>query len=231
MTFQLVKTALQNLLNSNSGTDFYVVGAQTQGENADFIYERPMVQVFYSQTEWDESASPRSGKARGTVTFKILLTIAKGSVVDIATLNDPNSTAGQIAAALAANAAAEDVADAAWDNLYSIVWNILRNPANRNFGVAETVWQISDNWIASTRKGDPIIRGEVVAISGTMNLTCKIVEYPVSAIETAGHAVDVVFNPTIDKTADPVAGIAATFGNAPSSPKYDPARQGSKVGT
>jgi hypothetical protein len=231
MTFQLVKTALQNLLASNAGTDFYVVGAQTQGENADFIAERPMVQVFYSQTDWDESASPRSGKARGTVTFKVLLTIAKGSVVDIATLNDPTSTAPEIAAALAANAAAEDVADAAWDNLYSIVWNILRNPENRNFGVAETTWQISDNWIASTRKGDPIIRGEVVAISGTMNLTCKIVEYPGSTDETPGLAIDTVFNATIDKTAVPAAGIAATFGNAPASPKYDPARQGAKVGT
>lgn len=231
MTFQAVKTALQNLLASNASTNFFVIGAQTQGARAEDILNRPMVQVFYSQTEWDEGRSPRAGKATGTVTFKVLLTIASASSVDIATLNDPDSTAGQIAAALAANAAAEDVADAAWDNLYSIVWNILRDPENRNFGVAETTWQISDNWIASTKKGDPIIRGEVVAISGTMNLTCKIVEYPSSTDETPGLAIDTVFNATINKTAVPAQGIAATFGNPPSSPKYDPARQGSKVGT
>jgi len=231
MTVQAVKTALQALLNANASTDFFVIGAQSQGINSEDVYDRPMVQVFLSQTDFDESRSPRIGKVTGLATFRIELTIASPSIVDVATLDDPTSTQGQIAAALAASFEAMDVADAAMDNLYSKVWNILHNPQNRNFGIDPSVFQVSDNWIPTFRKGAPLQRGEVVVISANLSLQCKIVEYPQSATEVPGLAIDTVINATIDRTAVPADGIAATFGNPPTSPKYDPARQGAKVGT
>lgn len=215
MAFQTIKTALVATLKNDAAGRFRTDPAMPQSMGSSDIEQIPLVHVFYAGGDFPKSSAPIRGKTIHEAKYNVLLTIASPCYADIATLEEPTSTGPEIIAALSAVQAANEAADTAFDNLVSIVWNILRDPQNEFLGLDRATYSIANLWIDSVVKENPLNRGEVVIISGSMNLSIRCVEYPPSATATPGLAIINTLHPTADKT-----GLT-----------LDPAPIGAKVGT
>jgi len=215
MAFQTIKTALVTTLKNAAAGRFRTDPAMPQSMGSSDIEQIPLVHVFYAGGEFPKISAPIRGKTIHEAKYSVLLTVAQPCYADLATLEDPTSTALEITTALSAVQAANEAADTAFDNLVAIVWNILRDPQNEFLGLDRATYSIANLWIDSVVKENPLNRGEVVIISGSLNLSIRCVEYPPSQTTTPGLAIINTLQATADKT-------GATL---------DPAPIGAKVGT
>ena len=219
----VVKSAILALLAANSGAHFTVEGYQRQSHAAEEIAgQLRHVTVYYRSGAFDKAKSGWvAGPFKHAMTFAVELVLAAASTTDLSALTSPSASAQARMTALSASLTAAANADALWDELSGLVWNILVDPVNMQLGLTSPV--IADRWISNIQKSSPPPQGEFVLISGTMDYTCTVVEQVVGATPvTAGaNAIDVTLNETIDQT-------FVGSGTAPDNAKLDPAKQGAK---
>jgi hypothetical protein len=227
MNFQTIKTAIADTLRRDGSGYFRLDTADQQSHSADEILALPLVHVYYSGGEFPKSAGATAGKKIHDATYKVILSVAGEALADLETLDDESATPQTVYNVLANASASNDNADTAFDQLVHVVWNILASPINADFGLGRGT--ISNVWIEQVVKSQPQYKGDVIIISGTINLTLRCVEYPTGEIGKPGAGITTTLVETIDATANPL-----TVGTKPGvtvDPKFDTAPQGVKVGT
>jgi hypothetical protein len=175
MAFRTLKASLVSLLGLAAAGRFRVVGYQPQGSAIEEVKGNlRMVQVYFSGGQIPKSGGGSLGPVAHDVTFKLELTAAKASEGDLAPLMNPASTPAQFAAALASFTSAAELADESMDELLEIVFQILMDGRNLDLGLAPG--NVANRWIERIDKGEPSPRGELVVVSGSMDLTCRVAE-------------------------------------------------------
>jgi hypothetical protein len=174
MNFRTVKTAIQDLLDTQAAGRFRVIGKQVMSKSADEIKDNDrLVQVYYS-----DGSFPKSGRLHGPKTHDIVIeidmTASAGAVGDLSILENPDATAIQKAGAIAAIREASDEADTKIDELIDAVYNILMDA--RYEGLLLDKGIISSRWIDRIQKDTLLERGEFVVKTANMKYTCRVQE-------------------------------------------------------
>ena len=174
MNFRTIRDAIITTLGTGAAGNFRVVGFQKQAEAAEQNIDTDRsVQVFYDSGEFPKSSGSLSGNVMHDMTFALELTAAKASAVDLTVLENPASTPAQIQAAFAAKQNAADLADKSLDEMIDLIYQVLMDARQQNFGLS---FEVADRWIDDVRKNRPITYGQYVVISGVAQLTCAIDE-------------------------------------------------------
>ena len=207
MNFRTIKSSIVTLLGAAEASRFRTIGYQRQGiSGSEVLNNERTVQVFFSSGDFPKSGSSTNGPYKHDITFQVILTVAKKSIGDITTLNNPASTEGQRQTAIASFAESESLVDNSFDELVDHVFQIINDARNRNLGAG---FNIGSRWLNGISKNDYLYRGDMCVLSGAMNLTCTIDEQVLGEIGTAGD----IFDVTVEIDQDP--GKAGVFTGGP----------------
>jgi hypothetical protein len=66
------------------------------------------------------------------------------------------------------------LADAAWDEMAGIIFKVLTDARNIDFGLGKG--ELSNRWVNQLKKDEPVTDGEFAIITGSMILTCQAEE-------------------------------------------------------
>lgn len=175
MNFRTIKTNVVEILFNNSKNCFQVIGHQRQAKSADeVINNNRLVQVFYSFGDFPKSAGRQRGPVQHDATYRIELTVSSPAKVDLSVLNNPNSSDAELDASLISSQEASSIADDLIDELYDLVYQILMDPTNADMGMDKGL--VSSRWIDQFQKDDPLDKGELVVLTGSMFLKLRTSE-------------------------------------------------------
>jgi len=175
MVFRTIRDAVRVLLAQQSGGEYTVIGAQKRGKGADEVIDQSrLVEVYYSRGDFPKSGGGVTGPTKHDVTFRLDLTVAKAAQGDTATIENPVSTAPQIAAAIAGMKESDLLADDSMDELFDHVYQVLMDARNMDLGLEKGI--LASRWVSQLEKNEPIKQGKVTIITGSMLLTCSTSE-------------------------------------------------------
>jgi hypothetical protein len=176
MNFRTLKSNIQDILADAAAGRFRVIGHSSQARSAiEVIGVKRSVQVYFYLGEMDRGQNASSiGTVQHDVTIKIELTVGAATKVDLSILSVDGVTPAQIASAIDAFQEGSAIADDNMDELFDIVWNVVMESAADDFGM--TKGDISNIWIGSLSKDDPLPRGEYAVLTGSMNITARVTE-------------------------------------------------------
>lgn len=202
MQFRTIKQAIVDLLGSQAAGRYTVESYQRQSHSADEILNNLRhVSVYYVSGGFPEAESAlEQGPYDHEMTFRVELLLSADSKTDLRVLTDPNASSDAYASAIAASLPATANADALFDELVDIVWNILIDTPNRDLGLAQ--YTIERRWIRNVNKEHPLARGEYMVLAGTMDYVCRAVEKTagVQGVTAGANALDASINETADIT-------------------------------
>lgn len=197
MLFRTIKANIIDILVAAEAGRYRTIKAQRQ--NTSGIQNENLsrtVTVFYSQGNF--AAGGRiNGPTQHDMTFGIELAVSGPAQGDLAPLLDSGATQGQKAAALANLKASSLVVDELIDELYDIIYQILMDGRNQNLGT--TKGTITKRFINNIQKDEPVPRGELVILTGMMNLSCRGAEEVPGDIQTEEQK---IYDTTIDQGAN-----------------------------
>jgi len=171
MKFREIKTAIETVLSNAAGSNYRVVGYQTQADSAiENLDGLRSVQVFYDRGEMNKSGGSLPGPFKHDMMFRLELVVAKDTKGDLATLNSSDSTDSQRATALATFQKAAKLADDALDELIDLVFQAIQDARRIDFDLADP---IANRWVSDIQKNEPSERGELVILTASMILTCS----------------------------------------------------------
>lgn len=168
MAFRTVKDAVVSVLGAASvAGGFRVIGYNDDAIGSDNLKgAKRLVQVYNQSGDFKGRSSGYVGSISHDPVINIDLTTAMASKVDLSVLNDPDSTASEIAAVLEASGNASDLADTDMDQFVDTVYQILMSPINLFMGLP--VGTISNRWIPRWEKSKPMDQG------GAVIVTCQL---------------------------------------------------------
>lgn len=174
MNFQTVRDALIDLLGSEESGRFRTIGYQKRAQSAEEVKDlNKTVQVFYSQGDFPKSGGNLSGPTKHDMTFSLDFTVSKSAKGPLSVLDNPASTAPELAVALSAFKDASDLADKSIDELFNNVYQVIMDARNIDLGMDRV---LGSRWITGFRKDQPVDRGELVVITASAQMTCTIDE-------------------------------------------------------
>jgi hypothetical protein len=176
MRFREVKEAIINVLGAAATANgtYRVIGYQDRNRAAEeALGDSRLVEVFCSSGDFPKSAGDIGGTMIHDPTIQILLTVASRSLVDLSVLDDPGASDAARAAALLAAKPATSIADDSMDELIELVYQVLMDAAERDFGLTDLV---ANKWIPSWRKDAPLNLGEYVILGANMTLEFRVDE-------------------------------------------------------
>jgi hypothetical protein len=189
MNFQLIRDSVITLLGDAEAGRYRTIGYQERSQGATEVLDNnKTVQVFYSGGEFPKSAASLTGPYQHEPTFELVLTASKATSVDLAVLENPASTEGEKAAALAARQEAVFLVDRSLDNLFDDVYNEIMDARSLDLGMPSP---IGSRHVPRYDKGQPQQYGQYVILTGSMQVTCKIDERAAGLEGTAGTTMDV----------------------------------------
>lgn len=209
MNFRIIKDGIINkVLFPASAGKFIVIGSQKQSRDAvETLNLKRTVQVYYSASDFPKGSGRLNGPVQNNLTYRIELMVSSAAKGDLSVINDENSSAAQIATAIAAFQEASDLVDCYFDELVEDVYQIIMSGLNCDLGLPKGT--ISNRWIKAVQKDQPESRGGYVTLTGAMNLTCSTAEQvPGDVGITAG-----IFDNTIDIEGDDVEKTGVTVDN------------------
>lgn len=175
MFFRQIRDSIRRVLAQNANGEFVVIGAQKRGKGATEVVNRSrMVEVFYGRGDFPKSGGGIHGPTKHDMTFRLDLTVAKPAQGDIDTINNPASTAAEVARAIADMKKSDQLADNSLDELFEAVYQILMDARNVDFDLEKG--SVGSRWVSSLNKDEPIERGNFTLLTGTCLLTCTTSE-------------------------------------------------------
>lgn len=175
MKFRIVKTAIKDTLGNASAGNFQVIGFQRQQKQAESYQGNDrLVEVFFKREGFDKGKGRKNGPVTGDVSISVELTVSSPAQADLSVLDNAASTPAQKQAAMAALKEAANIADESFDELADIVYQILMDARNIYFGLGKGV--ISNRWVSEITKDNPNERGQLVVLTGIMEITCGVSE-------------------------------------------------------
>jgi hypothetical protein len=181
MQFRIVGEAIKTLLASYAGGAFTVIGHQKSGKAPESTATGCTVEVFLHRDDFPKQGGSMAGPNRGDLTFNLTLTASKAASVNLAVLEDSSAANGEISAALSAMQESGAIADAAIDELFENVYQIIMDARNMDLGL--TPGDVSSRWIGQFLKDVPILQGNYTVVTGTALLTCTVSEQVVGYSE------------------------------------------------
>lgn len=173
MNFETIKAAIVQIYGDAEAGRYKTVGYQRQSKAAaEVLGDNRFIQVFYFSGDFPKSAAGQSGTKQHECTYRIELTAAASSKVDLTVFAD--GTEVQKAAALLAHLEATEEADKSIDELIRIAYQVIMD--NENFDLGLPVGTISNRWVNNIQKDTPPNQGEYVIITASMSLTLKTTE-------------------------------------------------------
>jgi len=175
MNFRILKASIVNLLGSAAGGNFRVIGYQKQAQEAFHIKDEDRsVQVFYAEGDYPKSSGSLNGPVMHDMTFNLDITVSKACKGDLATLENPAATPAQLQTALTNLKIAEDGVDDSWDEISDYIYQILMDA--RNLDLQLDPIKVANRWVDRVIKDPLQTRGELVVLTGSMKLTCRMPE-------------------------------------------------------
>jgi hypothetical protein len=188
MEFRNLKASLVTLLGDAAAGEYRVYGYQTQPKGADeFVGKKRSVRAFYSQGDFPKSGGSLRGPFNHDVRFGLEIIVVENATMDLSVLNDPSSTATERADALAAKTDAADLADDSWDEFAELLYQTIMDARNQDLGLAEFV--VGSRWLQAMKKDPPNAGGKQVILTGTLILTCSVVENVTGETPSAGELI------------------------------------------
>lgn len=175
LKFIAVKTSIQNALIAAAAGNYRVAGNQKQekaAENSKGLNR--LVEVFYKNGSFPKDRGRYTGPVSHETFYSVELTVSEPSKVDLAVIDNPNSTAEQLQVAINGIAEATSLADISMDDLISSVYQTLMSGPNLDLDQAKGV--IADRWIGRVEKSDPNPRGQLVVLTASMGYGCTLSE-------------------------------------------------------
>lgn len=180
MNFRILNASIINLLGAAQGSDWRTIGYQKQAQGADKIKNgNRTVQVFYSGGIYPKSAGSLNGYTMHDMTFSLDLTVAKACTGDLATLDNPGSTALQLQTALANLKIAVHGADESLNELKELIYQEIMKGTNQNLGLSVPV---ANRWVDEFNKDPLQTRGELAVLTGSMKLTARMDEQMIGEV-------------------------------------------------
>jgi hypothetical protein len=174
MNFQIVRDALITLLGSEAAGRYRTIGYQKRAQSADEVKDlNKSVQVFYRDGDFPKSGGSTDGPTKHDMLFRLELTVSKAAIGPLSVLDNPASTAPELAAAIAGFQDASYLADQSLDQMWDDIYQVLMDARNIDLGMN---MYLGSRWVDSFRKDPPIERGELVVLTGNAQLTCTIDE-------------------------------------------------------
>jgi len=176
MLFRQVKKSITcAVLGPAEDGRYRTIGYQNQTEDAESSLDNERsVQIYWVGSDFPESASALQGPFKHKITYRIDLSAAKATELDLKVLNDVSATPEDKADALYAFQEAAELADESFDELVDIVYQVIMDARNIDLGMSPGV--VSDRWISQAKKDDPVPAGEYALLTGSMTLTCSVSE-------------------------------------------------------
>ena len=190
MEFRKIRDSIRRVLAQNANGEFNVIGAQKRGKGASEVVNRSrLVEVFYQRGDFPKSGGSVYGPTKHDMTFRIDLTVAKPAQGDTDTIQDPNSTAAEVARAIADMMESDQLADDSLDELFDVVYQILMDARNIDFDLEKG--SVGSRWLSALNKDEPIERGNYSLLTGSCLLTCNTSEsvHGIRGVE-AGSIID-----------------------------------------
>lgn len=176
MNFEIIKQNLITILGDDAAGNFKVVGYQQQNKDASEVAGNSRrVQVFSQESDIPEGRSGLTGPFDTETTYAVELTVSAKAKADLATINNPGSTAEQITAAMVALEIPAGIVDAQFDELLRLVMQILLDGKNVDIGTAKP-FPVSGRWIPKWKKDQLKEQGDHVALTGRIFYRCLITE-------------------------------------------------------
>jgi len=163
-----------SLLGAQSAGRFNVIGYQLQKKDTGTINDNALVQCIIDRASVDDNRRSRNGAKIHDCSIKILFTVAQPGMLDIATLQNPNSTALQRSQAL------QDLLNPAQQaafkiySAWSAVFEILDDARNIYFGLPDN--SISDKSYSDFALDEPLPRGALGVLTASSILSFRIKE-------------------------------------------------------
>jgi hypothetical protein len=167
-----LKDAIVKLLTDNAENRYSVITPQNRKSDAEDIFQKPRVTVFYSEGSFDKRKSSVNSPYHHDCTFNIWIKVGAKVKIDLVTLQNPASTPEQYAAALANADNASLLVDEKADQLLAVLFDIIMSPAHRRLGTD----YITDRWITQIKKNNPEPLGAIVTETAFLTLTAQCVE-------------------------------------------------------
>jgi len=183
--FRSLKASLIAMLGAQAAGRFRTIGWPAQEQAAEQITgNNRTVQLYYESSELSSAAY---GQVQHDVLYRVEMAVAADATADLTVLDDEDSTAGERAAALAAVLSSGQAADDAMDELIEIVFDILMAGYNCDLGMGPNV--VANRWIRRMEKDQPIVDGELVISTGTIEFSARVAE------DILGETPDVIAEP------------------------------------
>jgi len=197
MNFRLVKSKIVALLAAEEAGRYRTIGYQHQRESAEENLDSDRsVQVFYQRGTLPKSTGGISGPHKHNMVFMLELTASKVAEGQLDVLENPASTPAQIIAAIQTFQAASSLADDSVDELIEIVYQIIQDARNIDFGLELEVPPIyvSSRNIETITKHQPLPKGDVVTITAAMEIECTMDEQVLGETGTDYESTDTVLD-------------------------------------
>lgn len=197
MNFRIVNDAIINILGAAAAGQFRVIGYQNQGvSTTEVVGNNRMVQVYYQRGNFSKTSGAMRGPVQHDIIFAFDLKVAEPATGDLALLKNVGSTPPDRAAVLAAFQEASARADKSFSELAELVYQIIMDARNYDFGLEKGI--VSDRWFDGIQKDEVVMKGEHVFMTGSMPLSCRVVEIVSGATGTPGQVIDTTFETNED---------------------------------
>lgn len=178
MNFRIVKESIvNNILIPGEKGQYKTLEYQTQGMGAEQILGNDRTAfVYYFQGDFD---GRRVGTQTHKITFNIELAVSSQAKMDLAALE--NADPAVRATAIANLETAGKINDESLDEFIDIIWNLIMAGNNDFLGIDETKYpdlKVTNRYINSVQKDEPVQRGAYVVNTAIMKLVCNLFEQP-----------------------------------------------------
>lgn len=177
MVFRTIKNRLVSILGAAAAGRYRVEGYQTQRESANAVSENDrVVRVYYDQGSFDKQSSGQRGPVRHDMTFAISLIASASATVDLSILTDEGASQLAIAAAIAQTSDANYRADASFDELLEIVYQILMDNRYIFLNDGDGDLDVTNRWIDGVDKEVLPPYGDKVTVAGNIRFNVTAYE-------------------------------------------------------
>ena len=188
--FQKVRDQILQYITANSGGLWYTIGYRGQARNADDQRGQSMIKAVVVGLAPDKGASSMNGEKTCRVSIDCEITVTAKSTLDIAGLEDVNSSDVHRAEILSEVVDAENNANNTMDEIFARLFDLFMGGDGEWFGLPDNSLTIADRWGDDFRKEKVERYGSTVVLTGYVGLSCTVIEVPLGAIPTNGEKIN-----------------------------------------
>jgi len=180
MMFRVLKKNLVTILGRFADGRFAVVDHMNRSTGAsELLKEKRRVQVFFGNGDFSKGMAGLAGPVQHEITYQVTLSLtaqAEGNLAAMNTEGDDSASRAIRKAAIAQFYTASSMADQDMDEFLEQVYQILMDGRNVDIDTEGPPYLVSNRWVESIDRFEPVSQGDTVVITATVNYTCQAIE-------------------------------------------------------